>query len=189
VKVTALELANAVLEGEDPKDIFRRASAFQQEDFQKFMDAYYEAMLWSTSLSPYGTCPDCGAENQVLDRWNEQSVPVCRNCSEREPHHEPPGDKNYTSADLSEGLKASSTTDCRAFFRENLTDLKSVKSIQGYPAMEMAGHDFWLTRNGHGVGFSDRDEWGDEAMERLDASARNFGEIYIYVGDDGKIYA
>lgn len=187
--MTALALANAVLEGEDPKDFLRRVSAFQYEDFQKFMDAYYEAMLWSTSLPPYGTCPDCGAESQVLDRWNEQSVPVCRNCSEHEPHYEPPGDKNYTLADLSEELKASSTTDCQAFFRGNLTDLKSVKSIQGYPAMEMAGHDFWLTRNGHGVNFLDRTEWPEEVAERLCAAANAFGEVYVYVGDDGKIYA
>ena len=187
--MTALDLAIAVLEGEDPKDIFRRASMLQHDGFQKFVDAYYEAMLWSTLLSPFGECPDCGADAKVLDRWNDQQEPVCRNCSEREPHHEPPADENYTMDDLSDEIKAESVKDCQIFFRQNLADLESVDSVQGYSAMEMAGHDFWLTRNGHGVGFNDRDEWGEEVKERLHDAARRFGEVYVYVGDDGKIYA
>jgi hypothetical protein len=187
--VTAARLAQAVLEGEDPKAFLRRISLHQNDDFQTFMQAYYEAMLWSTLLSPYGECPECGADNQVLDRWNEQNVPVCRNCSEREPNHEPPADENYKMEDLSEQIRGKSEQDCLTFFRQNLADLESVESIQGYSAMEMAGHDFWLTRNGHGVGFNDRDEWGEEVKERLHNAASRFGEVYVYVGDDGKIYA
>lgn len=40
------------------------------------------------------------------------------------------------------------------------------------------GHDFWLTRNGHGAGFWDRPEiWGKEESERLSALARRFGSV------------
>jgi hypothetical protein len=49
-----------------------------------------------------------------------------------------------------------------------------------------AGHDFWLTRNGHGAGFWDRGLGvvGDDLTE----AATCFGECNPYKGDDGKIY-
>lgn len=53
-----------------------------------------------------------------------------------------------------------------------------------------AGHDFWLTRNGHGAGFWDRgDLYGSESMgDKLTAAAESFSSCDMYVGDDGKIY-
>ena len=48
------------------------------------------------------------------------------------------------------------------------------------------GHDFWLTSNRHGVGFSDRG-YG-EAGDRLTEVARTFGEISAVAGDDGMVY-
>jgi hypothetical protein len=47
-------------------------------------------------------------------------------------------------------------------------------------------HDFWLTRNGHGAGFWDGDypEKGDALTEL----AKKFGEVDLYVGDDGVLY-
>ena len=49
-----------------------------------------------------------------------------------------------------------------------------------------AGHDFWLTRNGHGAGFWDRGLGllGDKLTE----AAQAFGETSLYIGDDGLIY-
>lgn len=49
-----------------------------------------------------------------------------------------------------------------------------------------AGHDFVLTRNGHGTGFWDRD-YGD-AGDELTKWAKTFGEMNAYVGDDGKVH-
>ena len=48
------------------------------------------------------------------------------------------------------------------------------------------GHDFWLTRNGHGAGFWDGDYpvHGDALTE----SSRAYGSVDLYVGDDGLIY-
>jgi len=48
------------------------------------------------------------------------------------------------------------------------------------------GNDFWLTRNGHGVGFWDRGlgELGDKVSE----VCKVFGGKDIYKGDDEKIY-
>jgi hypothetical protein len=52
----------------------------------------------------------------------------------------------------------------------------------------MAGHDFWLTRCGHGAGFWDGD-WPEPAATALDTASKEFGNIDLYVGDDGQIYA
>lgn len=51
-----------------------------------------------------------------------------------------------------------------------------------------AGHDFWLTRNGHGAGFWDGD-WSEPLGSTLDAAAKAFSTIDLYVGDDGQIHA
>jgi hypothetical protein len=52
----------------------------------------------------------------------------------------------------------------------------------------MAGHDFWLTRCGHGAGFWDGD-WPEPAASILDRASRQAGNVDLYVGDDGLIYA
>jgi len=52
----------------------------------------------------------------------------------------------------------------------------------------MAGHDYWLTRNGHGAGFWDGD-WPEPYAAQLDDSAHAYGTVELYVGDDGKIYS
>jgi hypothetical protein len=46
-------------------------------------------------------------------------------------------------------------------------------------------HDFWLTRNGHGVGFWDGDypETGDQLCELTE----KFGECNLYISDAGEI--
>lgn len=49
-----------------------------------------------------------------------------------------------------------------------------------------AGHDFVLTRNGHGAGFWDRG-YGD-AGDELTKWAKTFGEMHAYVGDDGNVH-
>lgn len=48
-------------------------------------------------------------------------------------------------------------------------------------------HDFWLTRNGHGVGFWDGD-YEEKAGEELTNICEKFGEIDLYSGDNGKLY-
>jgi hypothetical protein len=47
-------------------------------------------------------------------------------------------------------------------------------------------HDFWLTRCGHGCGFWDGD-YG-HIGDRLTEVAKQFGNVDLYVGDDGLIY-
>lgn len=53
---------------------------------------------------------------------------------------------------------------------------------------EQLGHDLWLTRNGHGTGFWDREELYGDCGPRFTSFAENLGEAYAYTGDDGLVY-
>jgi hypothetical protein len=48
------------------------------------------------------------------------------------------------------------------------------------------GHDFWLTRCGHGAGFWDGD-YDEEIGQALTAISKEFGNIDLYIGDDDKV--
>ncbi|MCU9611740.1 hypothetical protein OEK97_27930, partial [Escherichia coli] len=58
----------------------------------------------------------------------------------------------------------------------------------GSSQVQMAGHDFWLTHNGHGAGFWDGD-WPEPFATQLTNAANEFNEIDLYVGDDQQIHA
>ena len=79
--------------------------------------------------------------------------------------------------------------DCEDFLGSNASDLaeycERMRNEQ-WSGEERAGHDFWLTRNGHGAGFWDRG-LGDLG-DRLSAAAKVYGECDLYPGDDGLIY-
>lgn len=79
-------------------------------------------------------------------------------------------------AKLDESFLRESLIDCLAFFSR-------VKCYILDDWIEQAGHDFWLTRNGHGAGFWDRGDFyrardGFDRAEVLDKTARSFGEAY-----------
>ena len=67
-----------------------------------------------------------------------------------------------------------------------------VPGWRDYWACAQFGHDFWLTRNGHGAGFWDRAPSSDpihtEIGEKLATIARTFVPLDPYVGDDGWLY-
>jgi hypothetical protein len=96
--------------------------------------------------------------------------------------------------DISDECRDSMFKDCNKFIDENIADLEAYcDSHRGVQARAhedkpeaWAGHDFWLTRNGHGVGFWDRGL--GELGERLSKAAKVYGGIDLYPGDDGKIY-
>jgi hypothetical protein len=95
-----------------------------------------------------------------------------------------PLDKNYTDDDLAPDTIAQIVADCKRFQEENSDDIATWEG--DYTPDDMAGYDFWMTRNGHGVGFWDGD-WGDVG-ERLTEACKEYPEVNLYVGDDGKIY-
>jgi len=55
-----------------------------------------------------------------------------------------------------------------------------------YSDANLAGHDFWLTRNGHGAGFWDRG-LGDLG-KALTEHCKPYGEVCLFAGDDDVIY-
>lgn len=103
-----------------------------------------------------------------------------------------PLDKNYTELDFSADTILAAWLECGEFLaacdRESVPDFSEI--ILRRPDCDddgSAGHDFCLTRNGHGAGFWDGDwrkPW-DKILTRLSKRA---GEFFVYVGDDGKLH-
>jgi len=94
-----------------------------------------------------------------------------------------PLDNNYDASDLAPETLEQMREDVSAF-------LGSIED-EGWDVSawtpEQVGHDFWLTRNGHGAGFWDRGQ--GEMGDRLTDLSKPFGGFDLYVGDDGLIYA
>jgi hypothetical protein len=86
---------------------------------------------------------------------------------------------NYDIEDLSLCCLQQMKHDCLDFMVSNWDMIKDDVS--------QAGHDFWLTRNGHGAGFWDGD-WG-EFGDKLTDESKPYGSVYLYLGDDEKIYS
>ncbi len=104
-----------------------------------------------------------------------------------------PLDANYGTEDIAPDTLAVMVADCADFqasFGEHFSGEES-----------QAGHDFWLTRNGHGAGFWDGD-WTEPFPQPegallvqyrtvgdfLTAMSKPYGSFDLYVGDDGLIH-
>lgn len=98
-------------------------------------------------------------------------------------------DGKYSKDDFSESSMAKITEDCQKFFNENFYMWDTVDSgTEEFTIHELAGHDLWLTRNGHGAGFWDRPKiYGQANSELLSIEARKFSNRNVYIGDDGKL--
>lgn len=135
----------------------------QMNDFVK---AFFECALWSSS----DNADDAGGE---------------------------PLDKNYSVEDLDPTCRAGLEAECREFQERYAKHYEGAfiggsrewdESSSEYSDDELAGHDFWLNRNRHGCGFWDGD-WAEPHASILDKASKAYGEVNLYVGDDGKIYA
>lgn len=97
-------------------------------------------------------------------------------------------DRNFTLADIHEVSLAVIEKDCRKFQEENVELLNCAKYCDPeYSDEAMAGHDFWCTRNGYGVGYWDGclDE---QVGELLTDAAERKSMVTLYVGDDGLLH-
>jgi hypothetical protein len=119
----------------------------------RFMQAYVECALWSSSDGENGEIR--------LDEYD---------------------------GDIAPQTLAAMEADC-AGFQANNADLLAAWYDIGEDETH-AGHDFWLTRNGHGAGFWDRYYIGTgvELGNKLTAAAKKYGEVDLYIGADGLIY-
>lgn len=96
-----------------------------------------------------------------------------------------PLDSVYSIDDLPQETLAIMVTEADSFYAAHAELLATCGA-----SAEQIGHDYWLTRNGHGAGFWDR---GDEhypkhARDLLSEMARLDGSRDLYCGDDGLIY-
>lgn len=90
--------------------------------------------------------------------------------------------------ELAEATKKQMELDCIAF--RALCEAKCPQELAEYLEKfdeSHFGHDFWLTRNGHGVGFWDRSL--DSNGELLTKWSGVMGGVDLYIGDGGRIYS
>lgn len=94
-----------------------------------------------------------------------------------------PLDVNYTRDDIT----AESLEEMRSDVADFVAGCEAERpdAFKGMNA-DLVGHDFWLTRNGHGTGFWDRGL--GERGSWLTAQCKPYGEASLYIGDDERLY-
>lgn len=101
--------------------------------------------------------------------------------------------ESFEAFELSPEAHQKCVKDCRWFMAVAKPLLaRYVAEIVAHPTSTpwaMAGHDFWLTRAGHGAGFWDRGlgELGDQ-LSALCGFRKRFDNVEVYLGDDGKVH-
>lgn len=90
---------------------------------------------------------------------------------------------NYPTS--AEGKDNAAST-CNAFLKAHGADLEIVMGLHPNYGYSEAGHDLFLTREGHGAGFWDRGlgHYGDVFTKYC----QSIGPADPYVGDDGYVY-
>lgn len=94
-----------------------------------------------------------------------------------------PLDKNYSITDFAEETILKLKADCDSFLEDNRELLDEVNDTYHVDDSQH-GHDFWLTRNGHGAGFWDRGYL--DLGEQLTKASKPYGSVFLYV-QDGKV--
>lgn len=107
-------------------------------------------------------------------------------------------DDEMTLSEPSAELLAAARVDCATFLVSCATLIDEIAEHAPDYSDERFGHDFWLTRNGHGAGYWAREEL-DIPLNRanfgpgnlrdgLTEAAKAAGSRDLYVGDDGLVY-
>ena len=104
-----------------------------------------------------------------------------------------PLDANYDISDFSQESLSAIKKDCAEFQAQaNIGEIDGAPSYLPPAQLRqprkvdsdgMAGHDFWLTRAGHGGGFWDGD-WPEPHGDRLTKLSEKFGGVCVTVDDD-----
>ena len=141
---------------------------------------------WQCGASREAIHPaDFESNGGVMDKFTQayMEAALWTSTDESTPQGGEPMDRNYSIDDIAEETRERMQRDCTAFQNANVIPEYHHGECTDE---EMAGHDFWLTRNGHGAGFWDRGL--GEIGERLTEASKGYGEFSLYVSDDGKIY-
>jgi hypothetical protein len=94
--------------------------------------------------------------------------------------------ETHSVDEVDAGARAEVRADVSQFIFALVTsgDAKALQMVVENP--EQAGHDLFMTRNGHGCGFWDGD-W-DPCGDVLTRIAKDMGEQHAYVGEDDYVY-
>lgn len=135
-------------------------------NFDDALTGYIECALWSESCQ--GTARDFHADPGM-----------CRgeDCDSSLSH-----DLNFGIDDLSPAAARDMEADLQGFVTSCLAERPEV--FDGMTP-DMVGHDFWLTRNGHGAGFWDRG-LGERGTWLTDMS-EPFGTAHLWVNNSGEV--
>lgn len=135
--------------------------------------------------------PNAAKRFKALDDFTQGYIEAMFFTSTGSPDDE--GLENATLADLSDDAWTAIEHDCAAFLASlpkdhhdrTWIDLACDYAPHHYDET-YAGHDFWYTRNGHGVGFWNRGL--TPIGDYLTTAAKAFRETNLYLGDDGLLY-
>lgn len=137
---------------------------------QKKAFAHFPNAIWKRNKAPRNKDELLGSLDDFTKAYLETAI--WSSNDESDERGGKPLDANYSIEDFTVKSLRGAIEDCKAFQKDNASDLEGIKPSQ-------AGHDFWLTRNDHGVGFSDRG-LGDVGV-RLKAACRPYGTVYLMV--------
>jgi hypothetical protein len=137
-----------------------KASGFTDSDFSALTDNYLVSAIWSST-------------NDTDDEGREL-------------------DQDYDISNFTEQSRERARTDLHRFLTDNRALVSTALATDAYGTDETGtigalGHDFWLTRNGHGAGFWDRDALDSETRDGLTEAAQTAGTIDITVLNDTEI--
>lgn len=126
-------------------------------ELDNFTRAYIDCALWSSHVGPEYATENDGAEDTSLES------------------------AGFSADELAPATLDKIIEECAVFQARNIATLKRAGDD------EQNGHDYWLTRNGHGAGFWDRG-YPQSIADALTQAAHADGERDLYIGDDGLIY-
>jgi len=139
-------------------------------ELDDFTGQYLRTALWASTVE--------------LPVASGRLIDGCMDVDEEHPLHgiseEDSYDSHFDLNDFTEEAIRAAAADCAKFQGENADDLSSEDP-------ENAGHDFWLTRNGHGAGFWDGD-YEESKGERLTAACEAYGHLHVWVDETGSLH-
>ncbi len=91
-------------------------------------------------------------------------------------------DRDKVTRGWTRATRSKMERDCKKFQKENARDLQlyvlCCKHNRDHDIGELAGRDFFLSRNGHGAGFFDRGD--DPVFDQLQKAAKAYGQTDFY---------
>lgn len=98
-----------------------------------------------------------------------------------------PLDRHFDVSGIDQDTRKAVLEDVSRFLRKN----QALIDRAGLSASDV-GHKFWLSRNGHGSGFWDVDDYKNQDVvktgRQLHEATKRFGQYDLMVGDDGFLH-